>query len=162
MVQFSSIKLIFTKGLGLEAKHAPFKEIPPFLYNAPIECVKGFIAAFLEGDGSTEDRIRINSSRRDVDIRLFTSSRKLVYGLSFLLKRLGIINSVFKTEFDDIEHPTWYDAYTLRIKGKRNLNILRQIIPKVPEYGKFARGKAPEINLNPWIKKLDNISYLIR
>ena len=148
-------KSIFTKGLGLKPKKAPFKEIPPYLYNAPIECVKGFIASFLEGDGSTEDRIRINSSRSDVDIRLFTSSRKLAFGLSFLLKRLGIVNSVYKAEFDDTEHPTWYDAYTLKIKGKRNLNILREFIPYIPEIGYFGRDKEPVIDLNPWMKKLN-------
>jgi len=139
----------------LKPKKAPFKEIPPFLYNDPIECVKGFIAAFLEGDGSSEDRVRINSSTRDVDIRLFTSSRKLVFGLSFLLKRLGIVNYIFKTEFDDIEHPTWYDAYTLRIKGKRNLNILREFIPYIPEIGHFGRDTEPVIDINPWMKKLN-------
>ena len=149
------IKLIFTKGLALEVKHAPFKEIPPFLYNAPIECVKGFIAAFLGGDGRIDDIFRINSSTRDIDVRLFSSSRKLVFGLSFLLKRLGIVNSVFKEEFDNIKHPTWFDAYTLRIKGKRNFNVLREFIPSIPLVGKFARDIEPVIYLNPWMKKIN-------
>ncbi len=149
------MKLIFTKGLGLEVKHAPFKEIPSFLYNAPIECVKGFIAAFLEGDGSETEYTREDSPRRDVLVRFFTSSRKLVFGLNFLLKRLKIVTSLDKREFDDIEHPTYYDAYTLNINGKKNLAILREFIPSIPDVGYFARDKEPVLYLNPWMKKLN-------
>ncbi len=149
-------KKVFTEGLGLKPKHAPYKQIPPFLYNAPMDCVKGFLASYLKGDGSIGDYHRKNSPKRDVYMRYNTSSRKMAFGLNFLLKRFGIDATISKREFDDIEHPNWHDNYSLRITGKRNLNILRQVIPKVPEYGKFARGKAPEINLNPWIKKLDN------
>ena len=153
------IKSIFTKGLGLEVKHAPFKEIPPFLYNAPIECVKGFIFGFTKGDGSIGEYIRKRSYQsspsRGITCRLYTSSRKLVFGLSFLLKRLGINAEISKREFDDYEHPSWHDAYTLHIIGKSNLDILREFIPDLPEYGKFARGKAPSINLNPWMKRLN-------
>lgn len=149
-------KSIFTVGLGLKSKYAPFKEIPPFLYNAPKECVEGFITSFIEGDGSIEDRIRQNSASRDVNVRLFTSSRKLVFGLNFLLKRLDIVASISKEEFDDIDHPTWYDAYTIRIKGKKNLNILRKFILNVPEYGHYARDIEPVIDLNLWMKKLNN------
>jgi hypothetical protein len=145
--------------LGLEVSHAPFKEIPLFLYNAPIECVKGFIFGFANGDGSIGDYVRKRSFQsspsRDIDFRLSTSSRKLVFGLSFLLKRLGINTEISKREFDDDEHPTYYDAFTLRINGKSNLKILRDFIPNLPEFGKYARGKAPSINLNPWIKRLN-------
>jgi len=148
-------KSIFTKGLRLKPKSAPFKEIPPFLYNAPIECVKGFIAAFLEGDGSETEYTREDSSRRDVLVRFFTSSRKLVFGLNFLLKRLGVVTFLDKREFDDIEHPTWYDAYTLNINGKKNLAILREFIPSIPEIGHFARDIEPVLYLNPWMKKLN-------
>lgn len=153
------IKSIFTQGLGLEVSHAPFKEIPLFLYNAPIECVKGFIFGFAKGDGSIGDYVRKRSFQsspsRDIDFRLSTSSRKLVFGLSFLLKRLGINAEISKREFDDDEHPTYYDAFTLRINGKSNLKILREFIPNLPEFGKYARGKTPSINLNPWIKQLN-------
>ncbi len=153
------IKLIFSQGLGLKPKHAPFKEIPPFLYNAPIECVKGFIFGFSKGDGSIGEYIRERSFQtspsRDIDFRLFTSSRRLVFGLSFLLKRLGLNAEISKREFDNEKHPTYYDAYSLRINGKDNLDDLRKFIPNLPEYGKYARGKAPSINLNPWIKLLN-------
>jgi len=154
------IKSIFTQGLGLEVKHAPFKEIPPFLYNAPIECVKGFIFGFAKGDGSIGEYVRNRSFQsspsRDIDFRLFTSSRKLVFGLTFLLKRLGVNSGIFKHEFDNEDHPSWYDAYTIRIKGKKNMNILRPFINNIPEFGKYARDQAPSINLNPWIKRLNN------
>jgi hypothetical protein len=153
------IKSIFTQGLGLEVKHAPFKEIPPFLYNAPIECVKGFIFGFAKGDGSIGEYVRKRSFQsshsRDIDFRLFTSSRKLVFGLSFLLKRLGINAEISRREFDDDEHPTWYDAYTLRLNGNSNLNNLREFIPNLPEYGIYARDKASEIDLNVWMKRLN-------
>lgn len=153
------IRSIFTKGLGLEVKHAPFKEIPPFLYNAPIECVKGFIFGFTKEHGSIGEYIRKRSYQsspsRNITCRLSTSSRKLVFGLSFLLKRLGINAEISKREFDDDEHPLWHDAYTLHIIGKNNLGILRKFIPNLPEYGKYARGKAPSINLNPWMKRLN-------
>ncbi len=148
-------KKVFTKGLGLKPKHAPYKEIPPFLYNAPKECVKGFLKSYLKGDGSIGDYRRKNSPKRDVYIRYNTSSRKMAFGLNFLFKRFGIDATVFKREFDNIEHPNWHDNYSLRITGKRNLNILQQNIHNVPEYSKFARDKSPEININPWIKKLD-------
>lgn len=153
------IKSIFTQGLGLEAKHAPFKEIPPFLYNAPIECVKGFIFGFTKGDGSIGEYIRNRSDQltpsRDIDFRLSTSSRKLVFGLTFLLKRLGVDSKIFKYEFDNEDHPSWHDAYTIRIKGKKNMKILRTFITNIPEFGKYARDQAPSINLNPWIKRLN-------
>jgi intein/homing endonuclease len=153
------IKLIFTQGLCLKPKHAPFKEIPPFLYNAPLECVKGFILGFTRGDGSIGEYIRKRSFQsspsRDIDFRLFTSSRRLAFGLSFLLKRLRINAEISKREFDNEKHPTYYDAYSLRINGKTNLDILRKVIPGLPEFGKFSRGKTPSINLNHWIKILN-------
>lgn len=153
------IKSIFTQGLGLEVKHAPFKEIPPFLYNAPIECVKGFIFGFTKGDGSIGEYVRKRSFQsspsRAITCRLSTSSRRLVFGLSFLLKRLGINAEISKREFDDVEHPSWHDAYTLHIVGKSNIKNLREFIPNLPKYGKYARGKVPSINLNPWIKQLN-------
>ena len=148
-------KLIFTEGIGLKSKYAPFKEIPPFLYNAPTECVKGFLASFNRCDGSIEDRNRQDTPSRDISVNLFTSSRKLAFGLNFLLKRLGIIASINKREFDNLNHPTYYDAYTLSIKGKRNINILREFFPNLPEIGYFARDLEPVIDLNPWMKKIN-------
>ena len=148
-------KKIFTKGLNLEPKLAPYKEVPPFLYNAPIDCVNGFLLGFFKGDGSVGDYTRNNSPSRDVTIRLNSSSKKLVFGLSFLLKRLNINTIVSKREFDNEKHPTWHDNYSLTITGKRNLNILRKFIPNLPNYSKFARDRAPDIDLNPWIKKLN-------
>ncbi len=149
------IKSMFSTGLGLKLEKAPFKEIPSFLYNAPIECVKGFIAAYLEGDGSEVVYTREGSPRRDVLVSFYTSSRKLVFGLSFLLKRLGISSYIRKREFDNVEHPSWYNAYHLEIKGKRNLSILRKFIPSIPEIGHFGRDIEPVIDLNPWMKKMN-------
>lgn len=154
------IKLIFTQGLNLNPKHAPFKEIPPFLYNSPLECVKGFIFGFSKGDGSIGEYIRKRSFQsspsRDIDFRLSTSSRRLVFGLSFLLKRLGLNAEISKREFDNEKQPTYYDAYTLRINGKSNLDDLRKFIPNLPKHGKYARGKASSIYLNPWIKLVNS------
>ncbi len=148
-------KLLFTEGLGLRSKYAPLKEIPPFLYNAPIECIRGFIAGFIEGDGSIGEYTRENSKRRDIMVRFSTSSRKLVFGLGFLLKRLKLVASINKREFDDIEHPTWYDAYTLLLSGKKNMNILRKFVPNIPEIGNFARDTEPPLDLNRWMKRLN-------
>ncbi|KKM99698.1 hypothetical protein LCGC14_1145240 [marine sediment metagenome] len=152
-------RIIFTKGLRLIPEMAPYKEIPSFLYNAPTECVKGFLAGFTEGDGSIGEYIRDrdfqSSPSRDVLYRLHSSSKKLIFGLNFLLKRFGV-EAEFKTrEFDNIKHPTWHNSYTLIINGRGNIEKLREFIPDLPEYGKFARDKEMEINLNPWMKKIN-------
>lgn len=152
-------KLIFTVGLGLKFKYAPFKEIPPFMYNAPKECFKGFLVGFTKGDGSIVEYIRNRkfqvSPSRDVSYILCSSSKKLIFGLNFLLKRFGVVAEFKTREFDNIKHPTWHDSYTLTINGKGNLEKLREFIPNLPKYGKFARGKEIEINLNPWMKKIN-------
>ena len=149
-------KNIFTKGLSLIPEIAPYKEIPPFLYNAPIECIKGFLAGFTEGDGSIGEYIRNrdyqSSPSRDILYRLHSSSKKLIFGLNFLLKRFGVLAEFKTREFDDIDHPTYHDAYTLSINGRRNIDKLRGFIKNLPEYGNNARDKANEIDLNPWMK----------
>ncbi|MFX1570978.1 MAG: LAGLIDADG family homing endonuclease, partial [Promethearchaeota archaeon] len=152
-------KLIFTIGIGLKPKYAPLKEIPPFMYNAPKECVKGFLVGFTKGDGSIGDYIRNRefqaSPSRDVLYRLNSSSKKLIFGLNFLLKRFGVVAEFKTREFDNKKHPTWHDSYVLAINSKANLKKLREFIPDLPEYGKFARGKDIVINLNPWMKKIN-------
>jgi len=141
---------IFTKGIGLEPTYSISKEIPSFLYNAPIECVKGFLAGFIKGDGSINEYKRANS-RRDTYVRLSTSSRKLVFGLNFLLKRLGIVARYSKRGFSS---PNWHTAYEFRITGKRDLGILREFIPNTPKNN--GRDNASAIDLNLWMKKLNS------
>jgi intein/homing endonuclease len=151
---------MFTKGLGLTPETAIYKEIPLFLYNAPMECIKGFLAGFTEGDGSIGEYIRKRDSQvspsRDIVYRLYSSSKKLIFGLNFLLKRIGVLAEFKIRKFDDIEHPTWHDAYILEINGRGHLNDLKSLIPNLPEYGNYARGKNSEIDLNPWMKKINN------
>ncbi|MFX1295060.1 MAG: anaerobic ribonucleoside-triphosphate reductase [Promethearchaeota archaeon] len=145
---------IFTKGIGLEPVLSISKEIPPFLYNAPIECIKGFLAGIIIGDGSISDYTKKDSPRRDVYVRIWTSSKKLVFGINFLLKRLGIIARISKREFDQDENPNWHDAYELRIVGKKNLELLREFISEIPDVS--GRDTSPTIDLNPWMKRLND------
>jgi anaerobic ribonucleoside-triphosphate reductase len=144
---------IFTKGIGLTPAYSISKEIPPFIYNAPIECIKGFLTGYIIGDGSIGDYSPKDSPRRDVYVRIWTSSKKLAFGLNFLLKRVGIIARVLKREFNEVEHSTWHDAFELRIVGKKNLEILKDFVPNIPDV--TGHDISPALDLNPWIKRLN-------
>ncbi|MFX1295371.1 MAG: anaerobic ribonucleoside-triphosphate reductase [Promethearchaeota archaeon] len=140
---------IFTKILELEPIFSMSKEIPPFLYNAPIECINGFLAGFIKGKKSINEDKKINS-RQDICVSLSTFSQKLVFGLNFLLKQLGIITCISKQKF---KNPDWHDSYELRITGKKNLEILSKFISDIPNG--CGQDNITVINLNPWMKRLN-------
>ncbi|MFX1502471.1 MAG: LAGLIDADG family homing endonuclease [Promethearchaeota archaeon] len=149
------VKSIFTKGIGLKPALAHQKEIPPFLYNAPIDCIKGFLRGFILGDATLKEQIRKGTNLRNIKVRLYTSSSKLVFGLNFLFKRLGIISNLEIVKLSE-KHPNWHDQYILHIHGKRNFIVLRQFIQEIPEPRDQAPGKKSVISLNPWLRLLNN------
>jgi len=146
---------IFTKGMGLKPALAHQKEIPPFLYNAPIDCIKGFFRGFILGDASIKEQMRKGTNLRNIKVRLYTSSPRLVFGLNFLLKRLGIISNLEMVELSK-KNPNWHDRYILYVHGKKNFNVLREFIPEIPIPKDKAPGKKCVINLSPWLKELNN------
>ncbi len=148
------IKSIFTKGIGLKPALAHQKEIPPFIYNAPSDCVKGFLRGFTLGDATIKEQIRNSINMRNIKVRLYTSSPRLVFGINFLLKRFGIITNLEKIELSK-KNPNWHDHYIIHIMGKRNYELLRKFVPETPMPKDKAPGKKCILYLNPWLKKVN-------
>lgn len=144
-------KTIFTKGLELEHAYSYLKELPPFLYNAPLKCQKEFILSYFKGDGSKRD---YRDKGGTFDINFETSSRRLVFGLNFLMKKLGVIMSIneHKPPSDRLNSKL---MYSMIIRGSSNYEILKSYFNFLPEIDYTTSDIKPSINTQILLRKLN-------
>ncbi|TFF98347.1 MAG: hypothetical protein EU540_08035 [Promethearchaeota archaeon] len=143
---------IFTRGLDLEPVYSYLKEIPPIIYNAPIECVKGFLFGYFLGDGSRRD---YRDRGRTFDLNFETSSRRLIFGLKFLLKRLGVISIVNRHE-PPPDRENSKIMYSLIIRGSSNYEILKQFLSFLPAIDYTTTDIKTSANTQEFMKKLND------
>ncbi len=78
---YSAILSEFVKSFGTNARD---KRIPDFVFSADREFVRGLLQGYFDGDGS------VNVDRKT--IRVYSSSKDLIDGISLLLTRFGIFS----------------------------------------------------------------------
>ncbi len=78
---YSAVLSEFVKSFGTNARN---KRIPDFVFSADREFVRGLLQGYFDGDGS------INVDRKT--IRVYSSSKDLIDGISLLLTRFGIFS----------------------------------------------------------------------
>lgn len=144
-------KTIFTKGLGIEHAYSYLKEIPSFLYNAPEECEKNFILSYFKGDGSKRD-YRDNGGNFDLNFE--TSSRRLIFGLNFLMKKIGIIMSVNEHK-PPLSRPNSKTMYSLIIRGSSNFEILSSFFDSLPKPDYTTSDIKTSVNNQVFLRKLN-------
>lgn len=144
-------KTIFTEGLGIEHAYSYLKELPPFLYNAPTECEQSFISSYFRGDGSERDYRNKGGS---FDLNFETSSRRLVFGLNFLMKKLGVIMSVNEHE-PPPNRPNSKLMYSMIIRGSSNFEIFNSYFDKLPEIDYTKSDIKPSVNTQILLRKLN-------
>jgi len=144
-------KTIFTEGLGLKHAYSYLKEIPSFLYNAPSECEQNFILSYFTGDGSERD-YRDNGGNFDLNFE--TSSRRLVFGLNFLMRKLGVIMSVNEHK-PPLNRPNSKRMYSMIIRGSSNYEILKPYFFSLPEIDFTNSDLKTSVNTQVLLRKLN-------
>jgi len=87
------------------------KKIPDWILTANQDCVDGFLAGFLAGDGLlTRDTWAASNT-----------STQVISGISFLLLRSGRESNVFESKVSE-RNPNWSDLYEIRESLKRTVN----------------------------------------
>ena len=144
-------KTIFTEGLGLEHAYSYLKEIPSFLYNAPIDCEQNFILSYFKGDGSQRD-YRDNGGNFDLNFE--TSSRRLVFGLNFLMRKVEVIMSVNEHR-PPLNRPNSKTMYSMIIRGSSNYEILKSYFSSLPEIDFTTSDLKTSVNTQVLLRKLN-------
>lgn len=144
-------KTIFTEGLGIEHAYSYLKELPSFLYNAPKDCEKMFILDYFKGDGSKRD-YRDNGGSFDLNFE--TSSRRLVFGLNFLMKKLGVITSIYEHD-PPLNRPNSKTMYSIIIRGSSNYEILSSYFNFLPDPDYSTSDIKTSVNTQELLRKLD-------
>jgi len=133
-VTLSKLASLCVKELGIQGKSNE-KEIPGFIFSAPLACVAGLLRGFQEGDGC----IYKNKANGDFSIRLYTNSEGLVQGLNLLLLRFGILAKIRK---EKKSNPSWNDNFVLSITGVDNLRkYFNLILGKELEFSNTHSGR---------------------
>ncbi len=144
-------KTIFTEGLGLEHAYSYLKEIPSFLYNAPIDCEQNFILSYFKGDGSERD-YRDNGGNFDLNFE--TSSRRLVFGLNFLMRKVGVIMTVSEHN-PPSNRPNSKIMYSMIIRGSSNYEILKSYFSSLPDIDFTTSDLKTSVNTQVLLRKLN-------
>jgi len=112
------------------------RRVPQIIFEAPQEIKKSFLFAYFEGDAWLTENIVVNSV-----------SRELIYGISVLLKQLGVFHTL--TEYYRDGKPTWRitvwqdrklhpkDSYSISkipIKESGLEMVFEKILEKEPYY----------------------------
>jgi len=112
------------------------RRVPQIIFEAPQEIKKSFLLAYFEGDAWLTENIVVNSV-----------SRELIYGISVLLKQLGVFHTL--TEYYRDGKPTWRitvwrdrklhpkDSYSISkipIKESGLEMVFEKILEKEPYY----------------------------
>ncbi len=144
-------KKVFTEGLGIEHAYSYLKELPPFLYNAPTDCERMFILSYFKGDGSKRD---YRDKGGNFDLNFETSSRRLVFGLNFLMKKLGVIVSIYEHE-PPLNRPASKIMYSIIIRGSSNYEILNSYYSFLPDPDYTTSDIKTSVNTQKLLRKLD-------
>ncbi len=145
------------KNLGIPVKDKAHNlSVPTYLIRMP----KDFIASYLQGLFDTDGHIHLVPS--GMQISYYTSSKKMMNGVKYLLLRLGI-QSTFRYRKDGTYEITISDVNSLR-KFKENIKLSHQKRSRVLEnnvktnYSKPIYDRLPIQNLVKKIKKNHSIS----
>ena len=144
-------KTIFTEGLGLKHAYSYLKEIPPFLYNSPTDCEKGFILSYFKGDGSEQD---YRNKGKSFALNFETTSRRLVFGLKLLLMKLGVIMSVSEHK-PPANRPNSKNLYSMFIRGSSNFEILKNYFENLPDIDYTTSDIRTSVNTQIFLRKLN-------
>ena len=144
-------RCIFNTGLGLKPMYSYMKEIPLLLYNAPIDCVRGFIYGYFKGDGSVRHYYDKN---KNFSLNFETSSRRLAFGLNFLLKRIGIIASISQHN-PPVNRPNSHLMYSCNIYGSSNLQILKEFLEPLPKFNFRRAALKTSVNTQVFLRQLN-------
>jgi len=144
-------KKVFTEGLGIEHAYSYLKELPPFLYNAPTDCEQMFILSYFKGDGSKRD---YRNNGGNFDLNFETSSRRLVFGLNFIMKKLGVIISIYEHESPP-NKPALKTMYSIIIRGSSNYEILSSYFNFLPDPDYTTSDIKTSVNTQMLLRKLD-------
>ncbi len=119
--------------LGLGYKRSWEKEVPWSIFQAP----KNVVAAFLRGLFDTDGSVRVGGRYKDsLDIKLYSTSLKLIKQIQQLLLNFGIISAIGKInnvgkEFQPAPNRKARSQrleYTLHLKGSHSWEIFRNEI----------------------------------
>ena len=145
------VSTIFTKGFGLKHAYSYLKEPAPFVYNAPLRCLQDFILSYLRGDGSERDYRYKNGS---FDLNIETSSRRMVFGLNFIMRRLGVV-LIVSEHSPPPERSESTLMYSLIIRGSSNYDLLNEFIENLPEPDYTTRDIETSVNTQTLMRKLN-------
>jgi len=143
-------KTIFTEGLGLKHTYSYLKEIPSFLYNSPTDCEKSFILSYFKGDGSELD---YRNKGGIFELNFVTTSRRLVFGLNLLMKKLGVIMSV--RAHKPSNRPNSKKLYQMSIRGSSNFELLKHHFENLPEIDYTTSDIRTSVNNQILMRKLN-------
>ncbi|MBY8992473.1 MAG: hypothetical protein KGD58_17130 [Candidatus Lokiarchaeota archaeon] len=143
-------KTIFTEGLGLKHTYSYLKEIPSFLYNSPTDCEKSFILSYFKGDGSELD---YRNKGGTFELNFVTTSRRLVFGLNLLMKKLGVIMSV--RAHKPSNRPNSKKLYQMSIRGSSNFELLKHHFENLPEIDYTTSDIRTSVNNQILMRKLN-------
>ncbi len=112
---YSAVLSEFARNFGTNAKD---KKIPEFVFSADKEFVKGLLQGYFDGDGS------VNVDRKT--IRVYSSSKDLIDGITILLTRFGIFSVKRKMK----------GQYGLEISYRYAEKFAKEIGSSIPEKAK--------------------------
>lgn len=121
------------------------------MYNAPTECEQNFISSYFRGDGSERD---YRDKGGNFDLNFETSSRRLVFGLIFLMKKLGVLMSVNEHQ-PPLDRPNSKIMYSMIIRGSSNYEILSSHFDFLPEPDYTTSDIKTSVNNQVFLRKLD-------
>jgi DNA-directed RNA polymerase subunit beta' len=113
------------------------KRLPGWMYSTPNSFISGFLSGYLDGDGN------INESR--TAIRAHSISKKLLYDMSLLLTRLGVISKVYKTRSVNGSQKPVYELYVSFDNAKKLCHHISPVHPDKKERVSWLKTKAPYI-----------------
>jgi len=139
------------------------KVIPPQLFSASPKVISEFISALFEGDAYFKNKQE--KGRRNFYVEYSTASKKLAYGLSTLLLRLGVqafIREKVKCATNTSKRikRTYYSLY---IYGITNIKKIAPYLNLVGEKKKVLKEISKiSVKANPNFDIIPNINYLIK
>ncbi len=131
-IYFNSLSFdLLLKKLGLSGKRASEKFVPDVIYNTKREQQISFLKGLLRSDGSIVIGKKIPKDSKAV-LEHTTTSKKLMEGIVFLYRQLGVLPSVVESRskdhyYKDILIKSNYKKYDIIIGSIKQLEKVRKI-----------------------------------
>jgi DNA gyrase subunit A len=142
----------FLKNIGLAKAKSEAKEIPFSVLRSRKSCIKSFLTALFEGDGSVIFKTDRRHSGRSIELTYNSKSERLIKQLKILLLNFGIVTTAaYKDQRNS--------CYKLIISGHENITAFKTEIGFFSDRKKGVLANIEKIN-SKRMSKHDFIPYL--